>query len=61
MTQSLISLPLFRADYVKFARKLLDAVRSSIEVDLSPADETEVDSSSWTWIYSSHQQHWVQQ
>lgn len=32
----------YSADYVKFARKLLDALRDSIEVDLSPANEAEV-------------------
>ena len=32
----------FPADYVKFVRKLLDALRDSIETDLSPASENEV-------------------
>jgi len=30
------------ANYVKFARKLLSALRDSIEADLSPANEAEV-------------------
>lgn len=38
----LVSWILFLADYVKFARKLLTALRDAIEIDLSPASENEV-------------------
>ena len=33
------------ADYVKFARRLISALKESIEADLSPASEVEVNPS----------------
>ena len=42
LNRVLLKISHVHADYVKFARKLLSALRDAIEVDLSPASENEV-------------------